>query len=124
MWVAGDADGEGVAGDAPVDVVSEAGGGGAPCVGVAGGGTSVRAAGDALVDGVSSDALVLRLLLVMVPGMGPRHSWRRAWWVEVVCWFTGLGGVGCLWCRGVPLVMLMVGMVQVMVLLMPLAWVL
>ena len=42
----------------------------------------------------------------------------------MVCWFTGPGGAGGLWCRRVLLVMLMVGVVQVMVLLMPLAWVL
>ena len=47
--------------------------------------------------------------------------------MEMVCWFTGPGGAGCLWCRRVPLVMLMVGVVQVlivMVLSMPLVWVL
>ena len=44
--------------------------------------------------------------------------------MEMVYWFTGPGGVGRLWCRRVPLVMLMVGVMQVMVLLMPLAWVL
>ena len=82
------------------------------------------AAGDALVDGVSCDALVVRVLFVMVLGLGPRHSWRMAWRVEMVCWFTGPGGAGCLWCPRVPLLMLMVGVVQVMVLLMPLAWVL
>ena len=46
-----------------------------------------------------------------------------AWWVEVVCWFTGSGGAGCLWCRRLQLVALMVGVVLVMVLLMLLAWV-
>ena len=42
----------------------------------------------------------------------------------VVWWFTGLGGAGRIWCPRVPLVMLMLGVVQVMVLLMPLAGVL
>ena len=74
--------------------------------------------------GVLCDAVVVRVLVVMVPGVGPRHSSRRAWWVEMVRWFTGPGGARRLWCRSVPLVMLMVGVVQVMVLLMPLAWVL
>ena len=46
-----------------------------------------------------------------------------AWLAEVVRWFTGFGGVGCLWCRRSPLVMVMVGVVLVMVLFMPLAWV-
>ena len=118
VWVAGDADGEGVAGDAPVDVVREGG------VAGAGGGDGVGAAGDGLVDGVSCDALVARVLLIMVPGVGPCQPWWRAWWVEVVCWLSGLAGVVCFWCRRVPLVTLMVGLVQVMVLLMPLAWVL
>ena len=118
MWVAGDADGEGVAGDASGDVVGEGG------VGGAGGGDSAGDAGDALVDGVSCDALVARVLLMMLPGVGPCHPWWEAWLAEVVGWFTGLGGVGCLWCGRVPLVTLMVGMVQVMVLLTPLAWVL
>ena len=87
-------------------------------------GHGVGAAGDALVDGVSCDALVARVLLMMVPGVGPCHPWSGAWWVEVVCLFTGLGGVGCLWCRRVPLVTLMVGAVEVMVSLMPLGWML
>ena len=43
--------------------------------------------------------------------------------MEVVCWFTGYAGVGCLWCLRLALVTLTVGMVLVMVLLMPLAWV-
>ena len=115
VWVACDDDGEGVEGDAPGDVHGDAG------VGGAGGCNSVGAAGDGLVDGVSCDALVARVLLMMVPGEGPCHPWWGAWWAEVVCWFTGLGGVGCLWCLRVPLVTLMVGMVLVMVLLMPLA---
>ena len=40
----------------------------------------------------------------------------------MVRWFTGLGGVGCLWCQRLPVVTLMVGLVLAMVLLMPLAW--
>ena len=36
---------------------------------------------------------------------------------------SGFGGVGCLWCRRLPLVTLMVVVVLVMVLLMPWAWV-
>ena len=110
MWVAGDADGEGVAGDSLGDVVGEGG------VGGASGGDGVVAAGDALLDGVSCDALVARLLLMMVPGVRRCHPGWGAWWVEVVCWLTGLGGIGCLWCRTVPPVTLMVGVVQVMVL--------
>ena len=76
------------------------------------------------MDGISCDALLVRVLLVMALGVGPRHSWGRAWLVETVCWFTGPGGDGRLWCRRVPRVMLMGGVVQLMVLLMPLAWVL
>ena len=60
------------------------------------------------------------MLVVMVLRVGPRDSWRRACWEQMVCWFTGPGSAGCLWCRRVPLVMLMVGVVQVVVLLMPL----
>ena len=123
-WVAGDADREGVAGDAPGDVVGEGGVGGAPGVGVAGGGDGVGAAGDALVDCIWCDALVVKVLLVMVLGVRPGHSWQRASWVKIVCWFTGPGGAGRLWSRRVPLVVSMVGLVLVMVLLMPLAWVL
>ena len=116
VWVAGDADGEGVAGDAPGDVLGEGG------VGRAGGGNGVGAAVDGLVDGVSCDALVARVLLMMVPGVSPHHPWWGVWWVEVVCWFIGLGSDGCLWCRRLLLVTLMVGVLLVIVLLMPLAW--
>ena len=44
-----------------------------------------------------------------------------AWLVEVVWCCTGFGGVGCLWCRRLLLLTLMVGVVLLMVLLMPLA---
>ena len=92
VWVAGDADGESDAGDALGDVVGEGG------VGGAGGGDRVHAAGDGLVvDGVG--LVVARVLLMMVPSVGPCPPWWGASWVEVVCWFTVLGGVGCLWCR-------------------------
>ena len=43
---------------------------------------------------------------------------EASWFVG---WFTGCGGVGCLWCRRLPLVTLMVGVVSEMVLLMRLA---
>ena len=71
MWVAGDADGEGVAGDAPGDLLGESG------VGGAAGGDSVGAAGDGLVDGVSCNALVARVLLMMVPDVCPCLLWWR-----------------------------------------------
>ena len=119
MWVAGDTDGEGVAGDGPGDVVGEGGVGGAAGVGVAGGGDAVGAAGVALLDGVSCVALVVRVLLVMVLGVAPAIPGGGPG-----CWFTGPGGAGCLSCRRVPLVMLMVGLVQMLVLLMTLASVL
>ena len=77
---AGDADNEGVAGDAPGDVVSEGGVGGA-C-----GGDGVAAAGDGLADGVSCDALVARVPLMMVPGVCPCLLWWRfGGWK----WFVG-----------------------------------
>ena len=86
MWVAGDADGEGVAGDAPGDVVGEGGVGSAAGVGVAGGGDGVGAAGVALLDGVSCVALVVRVLLVMVLGVAPAipGGGTRGW-----KWFVG-----------------------------------
>ena len=85
VWAAGDALGEGVAGDAPGDVVGEGGVGGAGGVG---------AAGDGAVDGVLCDALVARVLLLMVPGVCSCLLWRR------------LGGllVYWLWWRWLPLV--------------------
>ena len=76
------------------------------------------------MDGVWCDVLAMRVLLLMVLGVGPRHSCQRAWFVEMVCWFTAPGGARRLWCPRVPLVMLIVGVVQVMVLLIPLTWVL
>ena len=45
----------------------------------------------------------------------------EAWWF--VCSFTGFGGVGCFWCRILPLATLLVGVAPAMVLLVPLAWV-
>ena len=84
VWATGDADGEGVAGDAdaPGDVVGEGG------VGGAGGGDAVGGAGDGSVDGVSCDALVAWVLLMMVPGVCPCLRWwrlggllvHRLWW--------------------------------------------
>ena len=68
VWVAGDAVGGGAAGDAPGDVVGEGGVGGAGGVG---------AAGDCVVDGVVCDALVARVLLLMVLGVCPCLLWRR-----------------------------------------------
>ena len=111
VWAAGDAVGEGVAGDAPGDVVGEGG------VGRAAG---VRAAGDGVVDGVLCDALVGRVLLLMVSAVCPCLLLRR------------LGGllVYRLWRRWLLLVPEVAGgdadcrVVLAMVLLMPLAWVL
>ena len=95
--VAGDADGEGVAGDAAGDAVGEGALGGAPCVGVAGNADGEGVAGDAAGVGAAGVALIVRVLQgmlqlavslvittvrvlrVMVLGVGPRHSWRRAW---------------------------------------------
>ena len=85
VWAAGDAVGQGVAGDAPSDVVGEGG------VGGAGG---VRPAGVGVADGVLCDALMARVLLLMVLGVCPCLLWRR------------LGGllVYRLWCCWLPLV--------------------
>ena len=101
--VAGGVVGEGVAGDALGDVVGE--GVGAASVGV--------------VDGVFRDALVARVLWLMVLGVCLFLLWGR------------LGGllVYQLWCRWSPLVSEVAGgnadgwVALVMVLLMPLAWV-
>ena len=76
------------------------------------------------MDGISCDALVVSVFLLVVLSVGPCHFWQGVWWVELVGWFAGPGGAGRPWCRRVLLVMLMVGVVQVIVLLMPLAWVL
>ena len=110
VLAAGDAVGEGFAGDAPGDVVGEGGVGGAGGVG---------AAGDGVVDGVLCNALVARVLLLMVLGMCPCLLWRR------------LGGllVYRLCRRWLPLVPEVAsgdavgGVVLAMVLLMPLGWV-
>ena len=110
VWVAGDAVGEHVAGNAPGDVVAEGGVGGAGGVG---------AAGDGVVDGVLCDVLVAGVLLLMVPGVRPCPLWQR------------LGGllVYRLWWRWLLLMPEVargdadVGVVLAMVLLMPLVWV-
>ena len=110
VWAAGDAVGEGAAGDAPGDVFDEGGVGGAD---------GVHAAGDGVVDGVLCDALVARVLLLMVPGVCPCLLRRR------------LGGllVYRLWWRWLTLVPEVAGgdadggVVLAMVLLLPLAWV-
>ena len=78
-WAAGNAVGEGVAGGAPGDVVCEGGVGGAGGVGTP---------CDGVVDGVLCDALVARVLLLMVPGVcACLLLWRlggllvhRLWW--------------------------------------------
>ena len=109
VWAAGDAVGEGVAGDAPGDVVGESGAGGASGVGTA---------GDGVVDAVLCDALVARVLLLMVPGVCLCLLWLR----------LGSLLVHRLWWRWLPLVPEVAGgdvdggVVLVMVLLMPLAW--
>ena len=91
--VAGDADGEGVAGDASRDAVGEGvGGAPAPGVGVAGDASREGAAGAAWGVGAAGVALMVkvlqgmlqlvvslvmmtvRVLRVMVLGVGPRHS--------------------------------------------------
>ena len=118
VFVAGDAGGEGVAGDAPGGAIGEGGVGGALGVDVAGDADSEGAAGDAMVDGVSGDALMVRVLQGMLPltvplvlttvrmlqvmilGVGPRHSWRRAWWALLVGWLASPSVVGRPWCRG------------------------
>ena len=97
VWVACDANGEGVAGDAPGNVVSEGG------VGGTGGGNDVGAAGDGLVDGVSCDALVARVLLMMVVGVRPcLPCWRLGGWKwfvgsPVVVALSASGAGGCRW---------------------------
>ena len=40
------------------------------------------------MDGASCGALMVRVLLVMVLGVGPRYSWRRARWALVVGWWS------------------------------------
>ena len=84
-------DARSVVGDAPVDSPCSV------CKGAAGGGM----VGVALViTSVWVLSVVVRAWVVV--GLGPRHSSRRAWWVFVVGWFAGLGGVGRLWCLGMP----------------------
>ena len=84
-----------------------------------GGAGGVGAAGDGVVDGVLCDALVARVLLLMVLRVCLRLLWRR----------TGGLLVYRLWWRWLPLVPEVVGgdadggVVLAMVLLMPLAWV-
>ena len=93
--VSGDVYGEDVAGDAPGDVVSESGVGGAPCVGAAGDVDGEGAAADALLHGLSCGALMVRVLLVMVLGVGPRMGGRQRFWAwpsPLVA--EGLMGVG------------------------------
>ena len=85
-----------------------------------GGAGGVGAAGDGVVSGALCDALLARVLLLMVLGVCPCLLWQR------------LGGllVYRLWWRWLPLVPEVVGgdandgVVLAMVLLMPLAWVL
>ena len=77
------------------------------------------AASDGVVDGVSRDPLVARVLLLMVPGVCPCLVWRRLvgllvyglWWR----WLSLVPGVASGDANG--------GMVLAMVFLMPLAWV-
>ena len=84
VWAGVDAVSEGVAGDAPGDVVGEAGVGGAGGVG---------AAGDGVVDGVLCDSSVARVLLLMVLGMCPCLLWQRLGGL-LVCRLWGGAGDG------------------------------
>ena len=86
--------GDGVAGVAPGDVVGEGGDGGAAGVG---------AGGDGVVDGVLCDALLARCCCLLLRALVSSGEGL------VVCWFTGCGGVACLWCRRLPVAKLMVG---------------
>ena len=80
----------------------------------------VGGAGDGVVHGVLCDALVARVLLMIVPSVCPCHLWWR---------LNGLL-VYRLWWRLLPLVLEVAGgdvdggVALAMVLLMPLAWVL
>ena len=90
---AGDAVGEGVAGNAPGDVVGEGGVGGAGGVG---------AAGDGVVDGVLCDALVARVLSLDGSGRVPLPPLAEAWWfvgLRVVLTLVAFGAGGCRWRR-------------------------
>ena len=88
------------------------GGGGGGCAG------GVGAAGDVVVDGVLCDALVARVLLLMVLGVCPCLLWRR---LRGLLFYR-------LWWPSLPLVPEVVGgnaddgVVLAMVLLIPLAW--
>ena len=116
VGVVGDADSEDVVRDAPV--VSAAGDAFSDGEGAAGGVTAAGAAGDDSREGVAGDGSGREFVhgwSLAVLGVGPRHSWRRAWWAFVVGWFAGTGGVGRFWCLGMssPIVagVLMVGVV-------------
>ena len=63
-------------------VTSLAGGGvgGGAAADVAGDADGEGVAGDALVDGVSCGGLIVRVLLVMVLGVGPRLGGHRQFW--------------------------------------------
>ena len=63
----------------PGDVVGRAGVGGAAGVGVAGDADGEGVAGDALVVVVSCGGLMVRVLLVLVLGVGLRLGGRRFW---------------------------------------------
>ena len=63
----------------PGDVVGGGGVGGAVSFGVAGDPDGEGIAGDALVDGVSRGGLMVRVLLVMVLGLGPRLASPWFW---------------------------------------------
>ena len=147
--VPGDAVGDGSVGDVPGvgaagDADGEGGAGGAPGVGAAGEAGSENAADDAMVDGAAGDAVTVRVLQVM--GVGPRMGGRRWFWAQALAtpgggcggrrWSVGVpvlavlvasGVVGAsprLSWRRVPLLLLTVRVVDVMVLLMPMARVL
>ena len=63
----------------PGDVVGGGGIGGAAGVGVADDADVEGVAGDALVNGVPCAGLMVRALLVMVLGVGPRLHGRQFW---------------------------------------------
>ena len=116
VGVVGDADGEGVVVDVPF--VSAAGDTFSVGEGAAGGVTAAGAAGDddrRAVAGHGSGREFAHGWSSAVLGLGPRDSWRRAWWAFVVGWFAGPGGVGRFWFLGMssPILagVLMVGVV-------------
>ena len=101
VGINGDANREGVAVDAPG--VGAAGNAFSDGEGAAGGVTAAGAAGDDDGEGVARDGSGFEFAhgwSSLVLGVGPRHSWRRAWWAFVVGGFAGLGGVGRFWCLG------------------------